>query len=333
MVSPLKKVICYKLWVISVIIFLFLTHNSALITQYYSFAQSSRYVRVAIFQDVSSLRLKIKGSYEIIDSASNKVLNRGKNLNTTVTVYTDGILLGNTRAKTNKLFIKPYYPESVIINGRIFRGDIQLIKNNMKLSVVNHIDLEDYVKGISVGETSHYWPIDSLEAEVIVFRTFALYKMQENSKKDFEYFYPTTVMETAADILFFWVARMVMLGIYITGKAPFKHVYLHGLVRDKDKQKMSKSKGNVIDPLGVVELHGADALRMALVFANSPGQDIAFSEEKIIAQRRFANKIWNASRFVLQQTDSSKFKVKNSKLNNKELTKADEEILKSLKQL
>lgn len=186
MVSPLKKVICYKLWVISLIIFLFLTHNSALITQYYSFAQSSRYVRVAIFQDVSSLRLKIKGSYEIIDSASNKVLNRGKNLNTTVTVYTDGILLGNTRAKTNKLFIKPYYPESVIINGRIFRGDIQLIKNNMKLSVVNHIDLEDYVKGISVRETSHYWPIDSLEAEVIVFRTFALYKMQENSKKDFD---------------------------------------------------------------------------------------------------------------------------------------------------
>jgi len=119
--------------------------------------------------------------------------------------------------------------------------------------------------------------------------------------EDFEYFYPTTVMETAADIIFFWVARMVMLGIYITGKAPFKYVYLHGLVRDKDKQKMSKSKGNVIDPLGVVDLHGADALRMALVFANSPGQDISFSEEKIIAQRKFANKVWNAARFVLSQ--------------------------------
>ncbi len=150
------------------------------------YAQIPRDVRVAIFQDVSSLRLKIKGSYEIIDSTSKKVLNRGRNLNTTVTVYSDGILLGNARAKTNKLLIKLYYPDPVIINGRIFRGDIQLIRNNMKLSAVNHIGLEDYVKGISVCETSHYWPIDSLKAEVIVFRTFALYKMQENAKKDFD---------------------------------------------------------------------------------------------------------------------------------------------------
>jgi len=143
-------------------------------------------VRVAIVQDVSSLRLKIKGPFQILDSVNQEVLKRGKNLNTTVTVYSDGILLGNTKSKTNKLFIKPDYPESIIINGRIFRGDIQLIKNNMKLSVVNYIDLEDYVKGISVRETSHYWPIDSLKAEVIAFRTFALYKMQENKQKDFD---------------------------------------------------------------------------------------------------------------------------------------------------
>jgi valyl-tRNA synthetase len=149
--------------------------------------------------------------------------------------------------------------------------------------------------------------------------------LQTTKKGDFEYFYPTTVMETAADILFFWVARMVMLGLYITGKVPFKYVYLHGLVRDKDRQKMSKSKGNVMDPLGVVEMHGADALRMALVFANSPGQDIAFSEEKIIAQRRFANKIWNASRFVLQQIDGSQ---QNKKI--EPTTKADKEILNEL---
>lgn len=143
-------------------------------------------VRVAIVQDVSSLRLKIKGPFQILDSVNQEVLKRGKNLNTTVTVYSDGILLGNTKSKTNKLFIKPDYPESIIINGCIFRGDIQLIKNNMKLSVVNYIDLEDYVKGISVRETSHYWPIDSLKAEVIAFRTFALYKMQENKQKDFD---------------------------------------------------------------------------------------------------------------------------------------------------
>ena len=128
--------------------------------------------------------------------------------------------------------------------------------------------------------------------------------LQNTQKEDFNYFYPTNVMETGADILFFWVARMIMLGIYATGNVPFKNVYLHGLVRDKDNQKMSKSKGNVINPLGVVDEHGADALRMALVFANSPGQDIAFSEDKIIAQKRFANKIWNATRFVLQQFSS-----------------------------
>jgi len=143
-------------------------------------------VRVAIFQDISSFRLKINGSYEIINSGDNKALSRGRNLNTTVTVFNDGILLGNVLAKTNKLFIKPYYPESIAINGRIFRGDIQIIKDDTKLTVVNHIGLEDYIKGISVRETSHYWPLDSLKAEVIVFRTFALYKMQESARKDFD---------------------------------------------------------------------------------------------------------------------------------------------------
>lgn len=121
---------------------------------------------------------------------------------------------------------------------------------------------------------------------------------------DYKYFYPTTVMETGWDILFFWVARMIMLGIYCTGEVPFKYVYLHGLVRDKDRQKMSKSKGNVIDPLSVVDLYGADALRMALVFGISTGRDVIISEEKIIAQRHFVNKIWNAARFILQNLES-----------------------------
>ncbi len=116
---------------------------------------------------------------------------------------------------------------------------------------------------------------------------------------DFKKYYPTNVMETGWDILFFWVARMIMLGLYFTGKVPFRYVYLHGLVRDKDRQKMSKSKGNVIDPLGVIDLYGADALRMALIVGNSPGSDPIIYEEKIRGYRNFANKIWNASRFVL----------------------------------
>ncbi len=119
---------------------------------------------------------------------------------------------------------------------------------------------------------------------------------------DFKKFYPTSVMETGWDILFFWVARMIVLGIYVTGKVPFKYVYLHGLVRDKDRQKMSKSKGNVIDPLGVIDLYGADALRMALIVGNAPGNDPIIYEEKIRGYRNFANKIWQASRFVLLNT-------------------------------
>ncbi|MDP4001079.1 MAG: class I tRNA ligase family protein [bacterium] len=124
--------------------------------------------------------------------------------------------------------------------------------------------------------------------------------LQAQSKEDYKTFYPTSVMETGWDILFFWVARMIMLGLYKTGEVPFKHVYLHGLIRDKDRQKMSKSKGNVVDPLGVIDQYGVDALRMALIVGNLPGNDIVISEEKVRGYRNFANKIWNASRYVLQ---------------------------------
>lgn len=147
--------------------------------------------------------------------------------------------------------------------------------------------------------------------------------------KDYERFYPTTVMETGWDILFFWVARMIMLGLYCTGKAPFKYVYLHGLVRDKDRQKMSKSKGNVIDPLGVIDLYGADALRMALVFGTGTGQDVIISEEKIIGQRRFTNKIWNASRFVIQSLEGNNDFLK-AKKEDLQFTKEDKWILSEL---
>ncbi len=117
---------------------------------------------------------------------------------------------------------------------------------------------------------------------------------------DFDRFYPTSVMETGYDILPFWVMRMMLLGIYLTNKSPFSDVYLHGLVRDTKGQKMSKSKGNVINPLEVVQTYGADALRMALVVRSTPGIDKSVGEPDFKAMRNFANKIWNASRFVLQ---------------------------------
>ncbi len=123
--------------------------------------------------------------------------------------------------------------------------------------------------------------------------------LMANSKEDFDYFYPTSVLETGYEILFFWVARMIMLGIYRTGKVPFETVYLHGLVRDAFGQKMSKSKGNVIDPLDVASKYGADAVRFALVWGTGPGNDLNLSEERIRGMRNFTNKIWNASRFVL----------------------------------
>lgn len=119
--------------------------------------------------------------------------------------------------------------------------------------------------------------------------------------KDFKEFYPTDVMETGADILFFWVARMLMLGLYRTGKVPFKYVYLHGLVRDAKGQKMSKSKGNVISPLEVSDQYGTDALRMGLVVGNTPGTDLNLDPKKIEAYKKFANKVWNITRFVLSQ--------------------------------
>lgn len=117
---------------------------------------------------------------------------------------------------------------------------------------------------------------------------------------DFEKFYPTTVMETGYDILPFWVIRMLMLGIYVTGDVPFKNVLLHGLVRDKEGQKISKSRGNVINPIEMAEKYGADALRMGILWGALVENDVALSEENINAQKKFSNKIWNAARFVMQ---------------------------------
>ncbi len=127
----------------------------------------------------------------------------------------------------------------------------------------------------------------------------------KHGTSDFKTFFPTQLMETGWDILFFWVARMVMLSYYSTDKPPFEKVYLHGLVRDKDRQKMSKSKGNVIDPLGVIEMYGTDALRFALIFSTAAGNDIPLAEEKIRGMQHFANKLWNIARFVISNVEVS----------------------------
>jgi valyl-tRNA synthetase len=134
-------------------------------------------------------------------------------------------------------------------------------------------------------------------------------------------------METAYDILPFWVIRMIMLGLYITGEVPFREVVIHGLVRDRAGQKISKSKGNVIDPIDMTQKYGADALRMSLIWGALIENDICLAEDNVKGQRNFANKIWNVSRFVLTNRSNSKFKIQNSKLNSD-----DRWILKELKQ-
>jgi valyl-tRNA synthetase len=123
--------------------------------------------------------------------------------------------------------------------------------------------------------------------------------------EDLKHFYPTTLLITGFDILFFWVARMSMLGIEFMGDVPFRQVYIHGLVRDAEKQKMSKTKGNVIDPLVVTEEYGTDAVRMALLTGAAPGTDIVFTIDRIDSARAFANKIWNAARFIFLNMERS----------------------------
>ncbi len=120
---------------------------------------------------------------------------------------------------------------------------------------------------------------------------------------DYRRFYPTTVLETGYDILFFWVARMIMLGLKMTGKEPFRYVYLHGLVRDEQGRKMSKSLGNVLDPLELIAKYGADALRFTLLTGSTPGNDMKLSLTRVEANRNFANKIWNAARFVVMNLE------------------------------
>jgi len=146
--------------------------------------------------------------------------------------------------------------------------------------------------------SSGQWPFATLHA---------LDKKQKT--EIYKQFYPTSVMETGYDILPWWVCRMIMLGIYTTGHVPFKTVYLHGLVRDGKGQKMSKSKGNVVNPIDMVEKYGADALRMTLLFGTAAGNDQSLSEDKIRGMRNFGNKLWNIARLLLMNIEAVNLKT------------------------
>jgi valyl-tRNA synthetase len=146
---------------------------------------------------------------------------------------------------------------------------------------------------------------------------------------DLDYFYPTDVLVTGYDIIFFWVVRMVFSGYEHTGKSPFHTVFIHGLVRDSCGRKMSKSLGNGIDPLEVIDKYGADALRLTLITGNAPGNDMRFYWERVEASRNFANKIWNASRFILMNLDNAE----QYQPNDSDLTDIDKWILSKMNTL
>lgn len=149
--------------------------------------------------------------------------------------------------------------------------------------------------------------------------------------EELDYFYPTSTLVTGYDIIFFWVIRMMFSGIEHTGKAPFNTILIHGLVRDSQGRKMSKSLGNGIDPLEVIDKYGADALRLTLITGNAPGNDMRFYWERVESSRNFANKVWNASRFIMMNDPDNKVKATDAQPEN--LTAADKWILSKMNNL
>ena len=178
-------------------------------------------------------------------------------------------------------------------------------------------DSENYVQDTDCLDTwfsSGLWP-------------FSTMGFPNSETDDFKKFYPTSVLVTGFDIIFFWVARMITMGLEFTGKAPFSKVYIHGLIRDEKGQKMSKSKGNTIDPVQIIDKYGCDALRFTMTsLCTYGGQDIKVSDERFEYGRNFANKLWNASRFVLMNLDG----VDNKPIDREKLTLVDKWILNQL---
>lgn len=177
---------------------------------------------------------------------------------------------------------------------------------------------ESYIQETDTFDTwfsSGHWPLVTLKYP---------------DSEDFKKFYPTSVLETGWEIIRFWVSRMIMFGIYLTGKPPFEYVYLHGLVRALDGRKMSKSLGNVINPDEYAEKYGVDALRMGLISGTANGKDFAFPKDKIIAYRNFANKLWNMTRFYHMMVEKEEVKVEWYKADMDGLSELDLDIINKL---
>ena len=258
-------------------------------------------IRMPVWYKIQSQKSKIKNQNNDIFVS---FLNRKKNLVTgeigrllddySLTEIKDG--LQSLRAPVGAEYVvSPTSPEASKGHGPTPPGD-------------------DYLQETDTFDTwfsSAQWPFVTLRA---------------SRPRDFKRFYPADVMETAYDILIFWVMRMLMMGLYRTGSVPFRTVYLHGLIRDEQGRKMSKSLGNIINPLDVTTIYGADALRMALVIRSTAGQDKSVGEGDVRAMRNLTNKIWNAARFILMKRESTK----PNGTSQSQISKADDRFFQQL---
>ncbi|MBI4096309.1 MAG: valine--tRNA ligase [Candidatus Levybacteria bacterium] len=185
--------------------------------------------------------------------------------------------------------------------------------------------------------SSGQWPVVALMSNSN--SKFKIQNSKLDKESDFERFYPTSVMETGYDLLKAWVSRMVMMGIYVTGEIPFNDILFHGLVNDPYGKKMSKSKGNVVNPLELIDQYGADAVRFALIYGNATGNDQALSYPKLDAARKFTNKLWNMARFIQMKREitNSKSQVPNNltieQLSNFAKHENDKEMIRKIKEL
>ncbi|MFH0940570.1 MAG: valine--tRNA ligase [Candidatus Omnitrophota bacterium] len=196
------------------------------------------------------------------------------------------------------------------------------------------LDLEQDPDVLDTWFSSWLWPFATFGWPFENQRTGDSGQRTEEGKKELEYFYPTSVLVTAPEIIFFWVARMIMAGYEFMGKEPFSSVYIHGTVRDEEGKKMSKSLGNSIDPLGIIEQYGTDALRFSLMSAAASGSDIYLSTERFEQGRNFANKIWNASRFIMMNlkdgSTGANIDVKNLKVQDGWILAALNDVIKKV---
>ena len=238
-------------------------------------------------------------------------------------------LKGNEAKITASFISKDGKYTTGILSELLEKSSLNEIKNGLQ-SIVADSTVPYIISTEKLNDEDNYIPETDTFDTWFSSSQWPVLTLKTNQPGDFERFYPTTVMETAYDILLFWVMRMMLMGSYVTGKSPFSIVYLHGLVRDQQGKKMSKSKGNVVNPLEIIDQYGADALRMALVIRSTPGLDKSVGHPDFKAARNLSNKIWNAARFVIMLEENENKSSKKASELDKKLAKIVKNVTQNL---